>query len=182
MSSLKSIEEAREIFLELSALDETYDAFREIVRQEEKIAGKTIDEWNEYFTLNFPQVPDMASCKEADVRLAQLHHDATFWFNLTKLCADNLTSASDDKFQIEFRRLYTQAKQEAEATNKRMPGADILNNLANASSSQRKRLSERASRDLEFWKKIIADLEFQRKAVNDATWNNGIEAKLLSST
>ena len=153
---------------------DTYAIFSDLIKRQELISGKTISEWKELFSIDIPESPDPQLCKEIDMKLMALHHEATFHFNLARMCLDAATMSSEATFRKKFSTLV----QESKIGKGKVPAAATLETLARADQESIERLRESAKRDVSFWKTIMADLDMQRKLVNDATMNNGIQVKL----
>jgi len=153
---------------------DSYNVFKNVVLEKEQVGGKTILQWKEYFKLDIPESPDPEICKNIDIQLIQLHHEATFLYNLTKLCLDRLHTMSEAKFQQKYKELYEGFRNQ----DSRPPGAPIIENLAKVDVQDVVNMRDAAKRELEFWKRIIANLDMQRRLINDATINNGIQVKM----
>ena len=167
-------ERAQELF-EIARRDiDTYDIFRDLIKSHELIAGKTIEEWEEYFRIKVPESPDSEICKRKDMELMALVHECSFLLALAQRCVLSVTTSSEVKFREAFAKLV----EEHTRDGSRIPATATLDNLARAGQEDIERIRETAKRDLEFWKRIMANLDQQRKLINDATINNGIQAKL----
>ena len=166
-------ETAREV-LENARGGEVYEELRKIISEEDTIAGRTPIEWKEYFSIHLTESPGPMECIQADVKLMGLHHEATFYHNIAKLCLDTVLISSDTRFRQKFQMLYDQYKE----STVRMPAASTLENLAKQETLQLDKLSSNAHRELEFWKKILTDLDMKRRLIENASTNNGIQVKM----
>lgn len=173
MNSLE--QKALEIFQEAKQDTDLYSFFRERIITDEKISGRTLPEWKEHFRIEAPEAPDPQMCISIDMKIMSLHHEATFYCSLAKLILDSADDTGEVKFRSEYQNLYNKFQADE---SKRMPGAPILETLARATTSDFSKLASNAKRELEFWKRILADLDMKRRLIENATINNGILAKM----
>ena len=153
-----------------------FDVYRMRLQQQELISGKTIREWKEYFHIEIPESPDPEICKQLDMRLADLHQDATFYLSLAQLCKDKATLSSSTKFEERYKSICDEFRGEGYST--KLPAAGTIEALVNAELVDINSIVQIADRETKFWKNIKEHLDMIRRLINDATMNNGIQVKI----
>ena len=156
---------------------ELHDEFTREFRETYKIAGQLMGEWQDHFALQIPIDPNIATIQELDVRLVELHQEASFLKAVAdcKLRAYNGVTSRD--YNIEYARLVTEYK----TSGQKLPAKDTLQALTEKELGGMKEGLVHAEIELSFWKDVLNDLSNSRKVIENLTLNISVEAKALSA-
>ncbi len=150
-----------------------HDMFSEAVESRILIGNKTMKQWVEYFKVKIPENPDTAQCKQVDMRLMELHQEASFMKALAEAAHTLGKKSMDSKYREKFISLVNEYK----GTDKKLPAKETLETLAMANLDDIDSGLSYAEMIVKFWKDIIDDLNFKRKIIETATINNSVEMK-----
>lgn len=135
--------------------------FGEALDKQYLIHGKPMQEWRRQFKVKIPENPDPSQCKAIAAKLANLFHEATFYYSLSEAQLSAL-AAGDFK---EYTAAYTQAIADFKAKNPKraLPAAKTLENIANQQVVDIKAAMSNAQIAKNFWKRILEGLTEVRK-------------------
>lgn len=153
---------------------ETHDIFAQNFRNLYTISGKTIKQWEDYYKISVPENPDPATCKMLDMKIMELHQEASFFHAAVSAYGQALRKGSDS----EYRARYTALVQEYQTSNKKLPARGTLEDLVRAETDSIESAVINADIQKDFWKNIMDHLNMCRRLLENATINSGIEAKL----
>lgn len=151
-----------------------HDIFAEQVRTRVLIQGKTMEQWKEHFSIKIPDNPDIQACKAIDVKLMELHEEATF----LKAMADASYTLGKKSYDTQYRDKFTALVNEYKQQGKKLPAKETLEVLASQDIDDIETGLAYASMASQFWKQILEDLNFKRRIIENATINNSVEAKM----
>lgn len=150
-----------------------HEMFANTVRTGILIQGKTMEQWRTYFTADIPDNPDIIDCKLLDINLMKLHQEATF----LKCMADAASTLGKKSFDTQYREKFTALVSEYRAEGKKLPAKETLEILASNDLDDIETSLSYSELAVKFWKDVIEDLNFKRKAIENITINNSVEAK-----
>lgn len=137
------------------------------------INGKTISDWNNHFKLNIPKDATPTQCKEIMRDLAELHHEATFYYSQASMTEKAVLG----RREAEHREAYANGLTESSKALKPTP-ATTLKITADKAVQEIDDILVNAQITQAFWKERIEHLKYLYKLVNDITINTGYEIKL----
>ena len=137
------------------------------------IADKTLSEWREHFHITVPTDLNTITCKELGTQLMNLYQEASFFSSMAEIKLHIAKSATDETVRDAYYRLVEEHKEKYG----KVPAAATLESLARSQSSDILNAQVLAEIEKEFWKKIIDQLNYCRKMVENATMNIAIEQK-----
>lgn len=150
-----------------------HELFANTVRTGIQIQGRTMEQWREYFTIKIPDNPDVVDCKHIDMRLMQLHQEATF----LKCMSEAALTLGKKSYDTQYRDKFTALVSEYKSTEKKLPAKETLEILAAHTLDDIESGLSYAELAVKFWKDVLEDLNFKRKAIENVTINNSVEAK-----
>ena len=143
------------------------------LRDRYMIDGKTIANWDKRFKLNIPKDATPTQCKELVRDLAELHHEATFYYSQASMAEKAILG----RREAEHRAAYADALAESGRGTKPVP-ATTLKTMSDKAVQEIDDILVNASITREFWKEKIEHLKYLYKLINDITINIGYEIKL----
>jgi hypothetical protein len=150
-----------------------HEMFANTVRTSILIQGKTMEQWREHFNINIPDSPDIVDCKSLDMKLMELHQEATF----LKCMAEAALTLGRKSYDTQYRDKFTALVSEYKTDNKKLPAKDTLEILAANDLDDIEAGLSYSELGVKFWKDVLEDLNFKRRAVENITINNSVEAK-----
>jgi hypothetical protein len=150
-----------------------HEMFAARVRTDILIQGKTMEGWKQHFMLSIPSNADVIECKQLDTRLMELHQEATF----LKCVAEASLTLSRKGYDSQYRDKFAALVSEYKTTDKKLPAKETLENLAKNDLDDIETSTSYSELAVKFWKDIIEDLNFKRRAIENITINNSVEAK-----
>lgn len=154
-----------------------YDNFNNSFRTNYLIAGKTIEGWEKQFKLKIPADPDLATCRLLDLKLMELHQEASFH----KASSDAIVEALHNGSETEFHTRFTTLVNQYQSTNQKLPAAATLEVLAKTELDDVTTAVVSAKVAADFWQSIIDHLTFCRKLLEQIVMSHGVEAKSLQT-
>lgn len=152
-----------------------HDMFAEAVSNRIKLGDKTMNEWLKHFRIAIPETPDTSQCKEIDMKLMELHQEASFM----KAMAEASHTLGQKSKSTQYREKFTSLVSQYSAGGKKLPAKDTLETLAMSELDDIDSGLSFSEMAIKFWKDIIEDLNFKRKIIETATIANASEVKLL---
>lgn len=150
-----------------------HEMFANTVRTGILIQGRTMEQWKQYFNIDIPDNPDVIDCKRLDIQLMQFHQEATF----LKSMAEAAQTLGKKSYDTQYREKFTALVSEYKAQDKKLPAKETLEILASNDLDDIESGLSYSELGVKFWKDIIEDLNFKRKAIENITINNSVEAK-----
>ena len=150
-----------------------HEMFANRVRNEILIQGKTMEGWKTYFTLTIPSNADVIECKILDSRLMELHQEATF----LKCMAEASLTLGRKGYDSQYREKFAALVSEYRVEDKKLPAKETLENLAKNDLDDIETGISYSELAVKFWKDVLEDLNFKRRAIENVTINNSVEAK-----
>lgn len=150
-----------------------HEMFANTIRTSILIQGKTMEQWKEYFTVDIPDDPNVTECKILDMRLMELHQEATF----LKCMAEASYTLGKKSYDTQYREKFTALVSEYKDGNKKLPAKDTLETLAGNDLDDIEAGLSFSELATKFWKDVLEDINFKRKAIENITINNSVEAK-----
>lgn len=150
-----------------------HELFANTVRTGILIQGKTMEQWQNYFSIDIPDNPDIMDCKRLDMRLMQLHEEATF----LKCMAEAALTLGKKGYDTQYREKFTTLVSEYRTLDKKLPAKDTLEILASNELDDIQTSLSYSELGVKFWKDVLDDLNFKRRAIENVTINNATEAK-----
>ncbi len=153
-----------------------HDQFAGMIRQQLLISGRTMDEWEAMFRIHIDQDNlNPTTCKEIDAKLINLYQDAAFYHAVSVVKLQMIKRGNDSS----FRDKYTELVQEYKTSNNgKLPSAVTLENLAKFENDEIESAQSIAEIEKGFWTNILEHLSSCRKILENASFNNNIEARM----
>lgn len=167
-------EQVDKMHLAIKRGKDIHNMFSETVRTGIIIQGKTIEQWQKYFELIIPDTPDTEDCKKIDTFLMKFHQEATF----LKCMAEATHSLGKRGYETQYREKFSQLVSEYRQLDKKLPAKETLEVLASVDLDDIETGNTYSELAIKFWKDIIDDLNFKRRAIENLTINNSVQAKL----
>lgn len=155
-----------------------HEMFAETVRTGILIQGRTMEQWREYFTVDLADNPNTLDCKLLDIHLMSLHQEATF----LKCMAEAALTLGKKSYDTQYRDKFTALVSEYKSLDKKLPAKDTLEILASNDLDDIETGLSYSELGVKFWKDILEDLNYKRRAVENITINNSVEAKANSAS
>lgn len=150
-----------------------HEMFTNTVRTQILIQGKTMEQWRNYFNIKIPENPDVGDCKTVDKKLMELHEEATF----LKCMAEASHTLGRKSFDTQYRDKFTTLVAEYKSADKKLPAKETLEILASHDLDDVETSLSYSEVAVKFWKDVLDDLNFKRRAIENITINNATEAK-----
>jgi hypothetical protein len=150
-----------------------HEMFAETVRTGILIQGKTMEQWRDYFTIKLTNNPDTGDCKVLDMKLMSLHQEATF----LKCMAEAALTLGKKSYDTQYRDKFTALVSEYKSLDKKLPAKETLEILASNDLDDIETGVSYSELGVKFWKDILDDLNYKRRAVENITINLSVEAK-----
>ncbi len=150
-----------------------HDVFADAVATRILIGNKSMTQWVEHFKVKIPENPDTAMCKQLDMKLMELHQEASFMKAMAEAAHTLGRKSKDSKYREKFIALVNEYK----TTEKKLPAKETLETIAMAELDDIDSGLSYAEMIVKFWKDMIEDLNFKRKIIETATINNSVEMK-----
>jgi hypothetical protein len=150
-----------------------HEMFANTVRTGILIQGRTMEGWKEYFSIDIPDSPDIIDCKRLDMQLMQLHQEATF----LKCMAEAAWTLGRKSYDTQYRDKFTALVSEYKTLDKKLPAKETLEILASNDLDDIESGLSYSELGVKFWKDVLEDLNFKRRAIENITINNSVEAK-----
>lgn len=150
-----------------------HEMFSNTIRTSILIQGKTMEQWRDHFSIDIPEDPNVTECKRLDMNLMELHQEATF----LKCMAEASFTLGKKSYDTQYREKFTALVTEYNTDKKKLPAKDTLETLASNDLDDIQAGLSFSELAMKFWKDIIEDLNFKRKAIENITINNSVEAK-----
>jgi hypothetical protein len=166
---------AKSLLAQLKRGKKLHDEFAAQFRESYTIAGQSIGEWKAYFRVKIPPDLNTQTCQEVDVRLIELHQEASFLKAEAEARLSAYRSANNDRYRARFAQLIS----EYEQAGKKRPAQGTIDTLAEHAIGDIKNALVHAELELAFWKEILSDLQNSRKIIKNITINLSVEAKAL---
>lgn len=168
---------AKKLVLSLRKGKKFHDDFADEFRRLYLIAGKSIPDWQQEFTIVIPQDLSPSQCREYDLQLMGMYQVATFY----KLVADarhtSLKGTASSGFRESLARIVSEYKEQG----KKLPPKATLDNLAEDEQREVADAMIHSEIETNFWKSILSSLDTYRKMIDTISINLGVEAKALQS-
>lgn len=155
-----------------------HEMFATTVRTGILIQGRTMEQWKMYFTVDLPDNADIVDCKTIDLKLMQLHQEATF----LKCMAEAALTLGKKSYDTQYRDKFTALVSEYKEMDKKLPAKDTLEILAARDLDDIEAGLSYSELGVKFWKDVLEDLNFKRRAIENITINNATEAKANASS
>lgn len=153
-----------------------HDQFAGMIRQQLMISGRTMDEWEQTFRIHINQDNlNPSTCKELDAKLIDLHQDAAFYHAVAVVKLQMIKRGNDSAFRDRFTALVQEHKQ---TNGGKLPSAVTLENLAKFENDDVESAQSIAEIEKGFWSNILEHLSTCRKILENASFNNNIEARM----
>ncbi len=165
--------QAMDLLVKMKAGKSVYEMFQANFRNQYLIAGKTIDDWEKKFKIHIPEDSSPQRCKELDIKLMELHQEATF----NKASSGAILQALKRGVDSELHTSKTALVVQYEANHAKLPAAATLESMAKDQIKDVDGAVMAANIAVDFWKDILEHLAFCRKLLENISINNGIEAK-----
>lgn len=153
-----------------------HEIFAENMNKQLMVSGRPIPFWEEKFRINVPTdnlTP--AICKELDMRIMDLHQEATFLNAVATAKAQMIKRGSEASFNSKF---WTIVQEHKDAGGK-LPAAATLERMAGIDNDEVESALTIADIECKFWKGILDHLSTCRKLVENASMNIATELKSL---
>lgn len=170
---MNSKEQVDQMVSNLRKGKDIHEMFANTVRTGILIQGKTIEQWKTYFTVKLPENPDVVQCKAIDKRLVELHEEASF----LKSMAEAAFTLGKKSFDTQYRDKFTTLVSEYKSGDKKLPAKDTLETLVSHQLDDIQTSLSYSEVAVAFWKDVLNDLNFKRRAIENITINNSVEAK-----
>jgi hypothetical protein len=170
---MNSKEQADQMIQNLRKGKDIHEMFTNTVRTGILIQGKTMEQWQKYFSIKIPDNPDVVDCKALDKKLVELHEEATF----LKAMAEASHTLGRKSFDTQYRDKFTTMVSEYKSLDKKLPAKETLETLVSKELDDVDTALSYSEVSVKFWKDILEDLNFKRRCVENVTINNSVEAK-----
>ena len=164
---IEKVKESKETF------NKVYDRFY----SQYQIDGKTMPEWQEHFKVEVPRDADIYKCKEILSRLADLHHEASYYYSRSSAIDKAYNSEREKEYRKEYKKTVTDMTTEG----RKLPAAGTLAAIASEKVQEFDDVIYNSQLVKDFWKSVIEQLKYAYKVVNDITIINGYELRINSS-
>lgn len=154
-----------------------YNKLHSVFKKNFTLEGKSLAEIQDHFSITVPKDANIQTCKELMGKLAKLHHEATFFLNISAVIDKSLILNKDKA----YREAYNAEIKSYTDKGKSIPAAATLKAIADLHTQDSDDMMTNAAISKEFWKNIINHLKYLQKLLNDITINNGYEIKLGSN-
>ena len=171
-------EKPRTLVQRLKKGKEVHDEFADEFRRTYLIGGKLLDEWREHFTFTIPVDPNPATIQELDIKLVELHQEASFLKAVADCKLRAYNSVTSRAYNAEYTRLVAWYRD----AGQKLPAKDTLQALAEEKLAYDKSGLVHGEIELSFWKDVLADLANSRKVIENITLNISVELKANSRT
>jgi hypothetical protein len=151
-----------------------HEMFANTVRTSILIQGKTMEQWKSHFSIDIPDNPEIVDCKLLDMKLMEFHQEATF----LKCMAEAAHTLGRKSYETQYREKFMALVSEYKELDKKLPAKDTLETLASNDLDDIETGLSYSELAIKFWKDILEDLNFKRKAIENITINNSVQAKL----
>lgn len=170
-----SKEKAESLVNKLLAGKKIHDQFAGMIRQRLFISGKTMDEWESTFRIHIPQDNlNPSNCKEMDSKLIELHQEAAFYHAVASAKLQMIKRGGESSFRDKYHALVEEYKH----NGGKLPSAVTLENLARVGNDEVESALSIAEIEKSFWSNILEHLSTCRKILENASFNNNIEARM----
>lgn len=158
----------------LAGAKQEYSSLHERISQLYKIEGKTIDEWNKHFHINFPDHMDFSSTYKLLAKVAGLYMEALGYHEKATLLSDILGR----ELKSEKAKLFTQIKRSKQHRNgARPPSDDYVNNVIEELIDDVYNRVTVSEYMVKFWDGKLKSLVSIRRALESILYGLGAEAK-----
>lgn len=158
----------------LASAKQEYTALHDRISHLYKIEGKTIDEWNAHFKVEFPEHMDFAVTYRLLSKVAGLYMEALGYHEKATLLSDILNR----ELKSEKAKLFTQIKRSKDHRNgTRPPSDDYVNNVIEELIDDVYNRVTVSEYMVKFWDGKIKSLVSIRRALESILYGLGAEAK-----
>lgn len=137
------------------------------------VADKPLAEWKERYSLQIPTDLNAITCRAMGTKLMELYQEASFFSAMAEIKLHVARSASEETIRNAYHKLVEEHREKYG----KIPAAATLDSLARSESSDIVNAQVLAEIEKDFWKKMIDQLNYSRKIVENATMNIAIEQK-----
>lgn len=173
MSSSTSRQQVDNLVSHLRTAKSIHEEFLDTVRSSILLQGRTLEDWQRYFSLEFPQNPDINHCKQLDIKLMELHQEASF----LKVISEAAFTLGKRGFDAQYRNRFTALVSEFKLQDKKLPAKETLEILAAQEFSDVETSLSYSEVAVKFWKDILEDLNFKRRTLESIVMAEGITVK-----
>lgn len=142
------------------------------------VSGQPIEFWLKKFKLHVPTdnlTPSMM--KELDMKLLDLHQEATFYMAVTTARAQMIGKGSNSSYYGKYVEILNSYK----GTGKRAPSANTLESLTKIDNEDIETAATIVEVETKFWKYILDHLAMARRLIENASLNISVELKALNN-
>ena len=153
-----------------------HDLFASNMRKHLQITGQSIDVLEARFKIKIQTdnlTPEI--CKMYDLKLMELNQEASFYYAIASAKQQMLKRSGESTYRDTFYAIV----QEYKTADKKLPANATLENLARVENDDLDSAQAIAEIEKQFWKDILDHLGSMRKLIENATFNNSVEAKML---
>jgi hypothetical protein len=159
---------AEQLFAQIKDGKLVAEIFGQALEKQYTIYGKSMSEWRRHFHITIAEDPDPASCSKSAARLANLFHEATFYFSVAEAQLDALSNGETREYTTAFNKICAEYKEK----NKSLPAQKTLDTMASSKMLDLKGAINNARIAKNFMRRTLDGLTEQRKALEIISRNN----------
>ncbi len=167
---------ADKLFDKILLGEEVHASFSKLLQENFKINGKSMKDWRDYFYVEMP-IDNLTPgiCKKISGEIAKLYQEASFYYSVANAETQLLERSSDSSYREKYTAIVANWKKEQES---KLPAAATLEILAKFEQDDVYSATAKIKVAKGFWKDVLDSLDTCRKLIDNATFNNNIEARL----
>lgn len=142
------------------------------------VSGQPVEFWLKKFRIHVP-VDNLTPSimKELDMKILDLHQEATFYAAVTAARAQMIQKGSSSSYYGKYMEILENFK----SSGKRAPSANTLESLTKIDNEDIETAATIVEVETKFWKYILDHLVMARRLIENASLNISVELKALTN-